>query len=153
MRRHLQCAEQQDSSSNVTKYCTCHLKYCAGLKKLVSSRKNPWSNEMMERHLRKGWQSNSHQPKPFKKVPWGALAKDLNTSRGFVSKPFKTAATKTARTLPTERPKKLVSSKENPCSNEMIEACKPRGKTLQKSSLRCASERFEHHQVSCPSRP
>ena len=27
MRRHLQCAEQQDSSSNVTKYCTCHIKW------------------------------------------------------------------------------------------------------------------------------
>ena len=27
MKRHLQCAEQQDSSSNVTKYCTCHAKW------------------------------------------------------------------------------------------------------------------------------
>ena len=26
MKRHLQCAEQQDSSSNVSKYCTCHAK-------------------------------------------------------------------------------------------------------------------------------
>ena len=26
MKRHLQCAEQQESSSNVTKYCTCHAK-------------------------------------------------------------------------------------------------------------------------------
>ena len=26
LKRHLQCAEQQDSSSNVTKYCTCHAK-------------------------------------------------------------------------------------------------------------------------------
>ena len=27
MKRHLQCAEQQESSSNVTKYCTCHAKW------------------------------------------------------------------------------------------------------------------------------
>ena len=27
MKRHLQCAEQQDSSSNVNKYCTCHAKW------------------------------------------------------------------------------------------------------------------------------
>ena len=27
LKRHLQCAEQQDSSSNVTKYCTCHAKW------------------------------------------------------------------------------------------------------------------------------
>ena len=27
MKRHLQCAEQQDASSNVTKYCTCHAKW------------------------------------------------------------------------------------------------------------------------------
>ena len=27
MNRHLQCAEQQDSPSNVTKYCTCHVKW------------------------------------------------------------------------------------------------------------------------------
>ena len=27
MKHHLQCAEQQDSSSNVTKYCTCHAKW------------------------------------------------------------------------------------------------------------------------------
>ena len=27
LKRHLQCAEQQDSSSNVTKYCTCHVKW------------------------------------------------------------------------------------------------------------------------------
>ena len=27
MKRHLQCAEQRDSSSNVTKYCTCHAKW------------------------------------------------------------------------------------------------------------------------------
>ena len=27
MKRQLQCAEQQDSSSNVTKYCTCHAKW------------------------------------------------------------------------------------------------------------------------------
>ena len=27
MKRHLQCAEQQESSSNCTKYCTCHAKW------------------------------------------------------------------------------------------------------------------------------
>ena len=27
MKRHLQCAEQQESSSNFTKYCTCHAKW------------------------------------------------------------------------------------------------------------------------------
>ena len=27
LKRHLHCAEQQDSSSNVTKYCTCHAKW------------------------------------------------------------------------------------------------------------------------------
>ena len=27
MQRHLQCAEQQESSSNFTKYCTCHAKW------------------------------------------------------------------------------------------------------------------------------
>ena len=31
MKRHLQCAEQQVSSSNVTKYCTCHAKWHAWL--------------------------------------------------------------------------------------------------------------------------
>ena len=31
MKRHLQCAEQQVSSSNVTKYCTCHEKWHAWL--------------------------------------------------------------------------------------------------------------------------
>ena len=31
MKRHLQCAEQQDSSSNVTKYCTCHIKWLSWL--------------------------------------------------------------------------------------------------------------------------
>ena len=31
MRRHLQCTEQQDSSSNVTKYCTSHVKWLSWL--------------------------------------------------------------------------------------------------------------------------
>ena len=31
MKCHLQCAEQQDSSSNVTKYCTCHVKWLSWL--------------------------------------------------------------------------------------------------------------------------
>ena len=31
MKRHLQCAEQQASPSNLTKYCACHEKWCASL--------------------------------------------------------------------------------------------------------------------------
>ena len=31
MKRHLQCAEQQDSLSNLTKYCACHVKWLAWL--------------------------------------------------------------------------------------------------------------------------
>ena len=31
MKRHLQCAEQQESSSNFTKYCACHAKWISGL--------------------------------------------------------------------------------------------------------------------------
>ena len=31
MKRHLQCAEQQASPSNLTKYCPCHEKWCASL--------------------------------------------------------------------------------------------------------------------------
>ena len=31
MKRHLQCAEQQASSSNFTKYCACHEKWVSGL--------------------------------------------------------------------------------------------------------------------------
>ena len=31
MRRHLQCAEQQESSSNFTKYCACHAKWISWL--------------------------------------------------------------------------------------------------------------------------
>ena len=45
-------------------------------------------------------------------VPCGALAKDSNTSR-FRDQPFKTAATKSARMLPTECLKQLVSSRKN----------------------------------------
>ena len=31
MKRHLQCAEQQESSSNFTKYCACHAKWISWL--------------------------------------------------------------------------------------------------------------------------
>ena len=31
LKRHLQCAEQQASPSNLTKYCACHEKWCASL--------------------------------------------------------------------------------------------------------------------------
>ena len=48
-------------------------------------------------------------------VPCGALAKDSNTSR-FRDQPFKTAATKSARTLPTE----CLKQQENSCSHEMF---------------------------------
>ena len=71
-----------------------------------------------ERYLRKNPKKlvSSKQPR---NVPCGALAKDSNTSR-FRDQPFKTAATKTARTLPTESIKNnnsapvrcLVSSKD-----------------------------------------
>ena len=111
-------------------------------------------------------------------VPCGALAKDSNTSR-FRDQPFKTAATKSARTLPTE----CLKQQENSCSHEMFLAERlrktrtPAGfvtnpskqqpqkvperylrnalnsrKTLAatKCSLRSACERLEHQQVSWP---
>ena len=31
MKRHLQCAEQEASSSNLTKYCACHVKRISSL--------------------------------------------------------------------------------------------------------------------------
>ena len=40
MKRHLQCAEQQESSSNFTKYCACHAKWI-----------HDWSASHMKRHL------------------------------------------------------------------------------------------------------
>ena len=35
MKRHLQCAEQQESSSNFTKYCACHAKWISSLIRLT----------------------------------------------------------------------------------------------------------------------
>ena len=49
MKRHLQCAEQQDSSSNVTKYCTCHAKWLSWLMSVT----------YMKRHLQCAEQQNS----------------------------------------------------------------------------------------------
>ena len=85
------------------------------LKQLVSSRKN-LGEHLPERYRAYGMpqkaslqQGELLQPR---NVPCGALAKDSNTSR-FRDQPFKTAATKTARTLPTECLKQLVSSRKN----------------------------------------
>ena len=41
MKRHLQCAEQQESQSNFTKYCACHAK----------KESHDWSASHMKRHL------------------------------------------------------------------------------------------------------
>ena len=41
MKRHLQCAEQQVSPSNLTKYCACHEKWHCKISKKIS--KNRWN--------------------------------------------------------------------------------------------------------------
>ena len=78
-------------------------------------------------------------------VPCGALAKDSNTSR-FRDQPFKTAATKTARTLPTECLKQLVSSRkilESTCPNVTYgmpeKASLQQGKLLQQRNVPCGA--------------
>ena len=83
------------------------------LKQLVSSRKN-LGEHLPERYLRNARKTGLQQGKLLQQrnVPCGALAKDSNTSR-FRDQPFKTAATKSARTLPTECLKQLVSSRKN----------------------------------------
>ena len=80
-----------------------------------------------------------------RKVPCGALAKDSNTSR-FRDQPFKTAATKSARTLPTECLKQLVSSRkilESTCPNVTYgmpeKASLQQGELLQPRNVPCGA--------------
>ena len=83
------------------------------LKQLVSSRKN-LGEHLPERTYGMPEKASLQRGELLqpRNVPCGALAKDSNTSR-FRDQPFKTAATKSARTLPTECLKQLVSSRKN----------------------------------------
>ena len=63
MKRHLQCAEQQVSLSNLTKYCACHEKWHCKISKKIS-------NKQVKRHFQCGadptmirpWSENDHRP-------------------------------------------------------------------------------------------
>ena len=82
MKRHLQCAEQQESSSNFTKYCTCHAKWLWWLIRVTYetsftmrgatgvtiqlhqilrlNKSHDWSASHMKRHLQCAEQQTSH---------------------------------------------------------------------------------------------
>ena len=82
MKRHLQCAEQQVSRSNLTKYCACHDKWHCKISKKIS--KNRW-NVISNAGPIRPW--SDHDPRmirPWKRKPQPAsqprLLFELTTS-------------------------------------------------------------------------
>ena len=65
MKRHLQCAEQQVSLSNLTKYCACHEKWHCKISKKIS--KNRW-NVISNAGTIREW--SDHDPSMIRAWPW-----------------------------------------------------------------------------------
>ena len=61
MKRHLQCAEQQATPSNLTKYCACHAKWPPKIRQKIAE--NRWNVISNARPIR-AW--SDHDPRPFR---------------------------------------------------------------------------------------
>ena len=59
MKRHLQCAEQQHSPFNVTKYCACHKKWHS---KIVQNMRGIWKNGWNVRNVIYSKPGSDHEP-------------------------------------------------------------------------------------------
>ena len=66
MKRHLQCAEQQVSLSNLTKYCACHQKWHCKISEKIS--KNRW-NVISNAGTIREWSENDPRMKPSVRNP------------------------------------------------------------------------------------
>ena len=74
MKRHLQCAEQQASPSNLTKYCACHAKLHSKIKEKFAE--NSWSVNSNARPIR-AW--SDHDPNMIR--PWNCKTEPARSSR------------------------------------------------------------------------
>ena len=76
MKRHLQCAEQQVSPSNLTKYCACHEKWHCNISKKMSE--NSW-NVISNAGTIRAWSEHDPSMKPSVRNP--------PRNRGYFSSP------------------------------------------------------------------
>ena len=91
MKRHLQCAEQQVSLSNLTKYCACHEKWhCKISKKISKNRWNvisnagpirPWSDH--DPSMIRAWSDHNPTMKPTVRNPPRNRGYFSNSPRAF----------------------------------------------------------------------
>ena len=89
MKRHLQCAEQQASPSNLTKYCACHAKLHSKILEKLSE--NSWSVIYNARPIR-AW--SEHDPSMIR--PWSDHDPTMNSSsrtRPFAEVTFRASKT------------------------------------------------------------
>ena len=76
MKPHFQCAEQQVSPSNLTKYCACHAKWPLNLwQKFAENKWNVISNAGTIRDMIRPW--SDHDPKPWKRKPQPASPREV----------------------------------------------------------------------------